>query len=177
MTWAWDDQADNKVVKLWHLKEELSQSGEVLYAKWLKDRATFFSKDLFIPLLRALNPDENIRFPSAKSQEIYDLLEDCSPQSTKALKKACDLKGRDLESEYQRSMRFLWRRLLILGWGEVDEGAFPSLNIVATKHFFEKEFREAFKLSETTALKKLEAHPGFQVQHQKWLQQSKKVVF
>ncbi len=34
---------------------------------------------------------------------------------------------------FEKSMRTLWPRLLIVGFGEVEDGAFPSLAIGATQ--------------------------------------------
>lgn len=40
MHWEWDDAGDKRVADLWHLREELSRSGErVVYTKWFQNRA------------------------------------------------------------------------------------------------------------------------------------------
>src|SRR5262245_39894917 len=51
MRWEWDENGDDRVSRLWHLREELSRSGRVVYGKWFRGRATFFSRDLFRALL------------------------------------------------------------------------------------------------------------------------------
>ena len=50
MRWEWDDNGDDRVARLWHLREELSRSKKVVYAKWLNGRATFFSREVFAAL-------------------------------------------------------------------------------------------------------------------------------
>jgi hypothetical protein len=44
-------------------------------------------------------------------------------------------------------MKELWSRLLIVGFGEVDEGAFPSLAVGATRLLFEPLYEEAKELA------------------------------
>lgn len=169
MVWAWDDGADAKVAQLWHLKESLSKSGEVVYGKWYRDRATFFSKRCFRALFRILNPSDAFVFRVREAKALYEALEDTSPLSTKQLKRATEMVGRDFEPEFQKGLRELWRRLLIVGWGEVDDGAFPSLNMAASQHFFESEVREALSLDADQAWKLLKACKGFTDAHRKWL--------
>jgi hypothetical protein len=144
MRWEWDDSGDNRVAKLWHLREELSRSEEVIYAKWFRGRATFFSKDVFGAVLKLMNPEHRPELLlSREAQEILKALEMDSPLSTKQLKRSVDLQGRFNESTYTRAMKELWSRLLIVAFGEVDEGAFPSLAIGATRVLFEELFRKA----------------------------------
>src|SRR4051812_35309378 len=51
MRWEWDDSGDDSVADLWHLRMELSTSRKVIYTKWYKGRATFFSLPVFQALL------------------------------------------------------------------------------------------------------------------------------
>src|SRR6476620_2773107 len=51
MRWAWDQGADDRVVKLWQLREELAREKQVVYGKWYRGRAVFFSKRLFVAML------------------------------------------------------------------------------------------------------------------------------
>lgn len=143
MRWEWDDSGDNRIVKLWQLREELSRSGEVVYVKWFQGRATFFSQGLFTAMLAVFLKANASRSLSREAREILDILESDSPLSTKALKKACGLQGRLNESTYTRAMKELWSRLLIVGFGEIDEGAFPSLAIGASKLIFESLYDQA----------------------------------
>lgn len=39
-------------------------------------------------------------------------------------------------------MKQLWARLLIVGFGEVDDGAFPSLAVAATELMFEDSWND-----------------------------------
>jgi hypothetical protein len=68
---------------------------------------------------------------------LLELLEDNSPQSTKELRAAADLQGKANERAYTRGLGELWSRLVVVGVGEVDDGAFPSLLMSATRHRFE----------------------------------------
>lgn len=141
MRWEWDDNGDDRVARLWHLREELSRSKKVVYAKWFKGRATFFSREAFTALLSLLR---NLPPPlSRDARTLLGLMEESSPRSTKELKRESGLQGRLLESTYNKAMKELWSRLLIVGFGEVAEGAFPSLAVGATRHLFEDLFEEA----------------------------------
>lgn len=135
MRWEWDDAGDNRVAELWHLREELSRSREVVYAKWYQGRATFFSRAVFTALRAHFRAHP---LPLGRdAREILEILRESSPQSTKYLKRASGLQGRLLESTYERALKELWRQLLIVGFGEIDEGAFPSLAVGATSLLFE----------------------------------------
>lgn len=156
MVWEWDADADARVSSLWILREELSRSSQVVYAKWYQGRATFFSRECFVQLLAYLRPRQ--AFP-AKSQEILENLEMDSPLSTKQIKEAAELQGKFFEAEYNRAMKALWNRLVIVGFGEVDDSSFPSLAVGASKNLFEELWLESQEVSSEKAgawlLKKL----------------------
>ncbi len=147
MKWEWDDDGDNRVVQLWHLRERLSRSGKVVYTKWYKGRATFFSRKEFTKRLAAslANTNRAAHMLTREARDILEALEENSPLSTKVLKKTVDLRGKFHEATYNRAMKELWSRYLIVGYGEVDEGAFPSLAIGATKLLFEDLYKEALQ--------------------------------
>lgn len=148
MSWEWDDAGNAEVHKLWHLRSALSTTRKVIYTKWFRDRATCISRPLFAPLLRSLNPDGDRRESlSPDARKLLEVLEGESPLSTKELKRMSGLKG----SDYEKAMKPLWSRLLIVAFGEVDDGAFPSLAIGATRVLFEELWAEAFDLSDTEA--------------------------
>jgi hypothetical protein len=152
MRWEWDDQGDNRVAKLWHLREKLSSSRRIVYSKWFRGRATLLSKSLLPALLRYLNGDHLNDFSlTSESLKLLKYLEENSPLSTKQLKNLSGLKGKEFESEYTRSLNALWSRLLIVGYGEVDDGAFPSLAIASTKILFEEEWLASNQLTEKEA--------------------------
>lgn len=139
MRWEWDQEGDFKVADLWHLRSELAASRKVVYAKWYRGRATLFSREVFTAMLAelmALRPSE--QGLSREARTILELLEESSPQSTKQLRVASDLQGRYLESAWTHAMKALWSRMLVVGVGEVDDGAFPSLAVGATKLMFEE---------------------------------------
>src|SRR4051812_23826892 len=55
MRWEWNEGNDSRVADLWFLMKELSKSGEVIYSKWYRGRATFISKPLFVAMLAFSN--------------------------------------------------------------------------------------------------------------------------
>ena len=143
MRWEWDADGDDRVSELWHLREELSRSGRVVYAKWFRGRATFFARDIFVGLLAALESGRGRPVLSGEATRLLQALEQDSPLSTKQLKATTDLRGAALSAVYERAMKELWARGLIVGYGEVDEGAFPSLAVGATRLLFEDLWDEA----------------------------------
>lgn len=157
MRWEWDESGDTRVSDLWLLREKLSLSRKVIYAKWFRGRATLISFDLFKSMLRAANPDlPDVKGLSFAAREILDLLEEDSPLSTKQLKKMSGLQGRASESSYTRALKELWERMLIVAYGEVDEGAFPSLAIGSTRVLFEDLWAEAIELDVDEAREKVD---------------------
>ncbi len=145
MSWNWDEDGDDRVVYLWHLMKSLSTNKEVVYSKWYQGRATFFSQDLFTALLKkSLHQDRPL---SAKAREILETLEMDSPLSTKQIKKIVELQGKDNQKYYDRAMKELFQKFLIVGFGEVDDGAFPSLAVAATKTLYEDLWWKAEALS------------------------------
>ncbi len=160
MRWEWDDEGDSRVADLWHLKTELSSSRKVVYAKWYQGRATFFSREVFTWVLAALGAPIAGRAMSGETRQILELLEQDSPLSTKQLKAATELRGRALEGIYSRALKALWQKGLIVGFGEVDDGAFPSLAVGATQVIFEDLWAEARELGQTEAWGALEQKLG-----------------
>lgn len=149
MRWEWDAGGDDRVSQLWHMRERLSTSDRVIYAKWFRGRATLISFELFASMLKLLAGGEALL--SFQARDILDLLREDSPLSTKALKKMTDLQGRENEKVYVRALKELWMRGLIVGYGEVDEGAFPSLAIGATQLLFEDVWNQGQTLNEEDA--------------------------
>jgi hypothetical protein len=161
MRWEWDSGGDNRVAELWHLREELSRSGKVVYAKWFRGRATFLSRDLVPHLLATLAPGEAEELGLVdEAREMLEALEMDSPLSTKALKERVDLKGKFYESTYTKATKQLWERLLIVGYGEVDDGAFPSLAMGATRLLFEDLWHESRSLDRCASADKVRAALG-----------------
>jgi hypothetical protein len=133
MRWDWDTTGDDRIVELWHLREELSREDGILYAKWYQGRATFFSARVAEGIIAAYQT--KARTPSALSREARDianLLSLDSPLSTKLIKKEVGLQGRALESIYSKAMKELWLGLTICGRGEVHDSSFPSLAVGLT---------------------------------------------
>lgn len=142
MRWEWDENGDDRVARLWHLRERLSSSGQIVYTKWFRGRATLISRELFVAMLAVLGPSVTSGL-SFQAREILDLLDEDSPLSTKALKRASGLQGREFERHYNAATKELWSRLLIVGFGEVDEGAFPSLAVGSTRVLFEELWNQS----------------------------------
>jgi hypothetical protein len=138
MEWAWDADADPRVARMWHLRGALAESSDVAYAKWFRGRATFFSLPVFHAILGRLHDagDPLAGLPH-ESLEILERLREVSPRSTKELRAEVGLKGKAFESIFMHAMKALWARLLIVGTGEVPDGAFPSLAVAATEMMFE----------------------------------------
>ena len=141
MRWDWDASGDRRVVDLWRMREQLARSGEVVYTKWFQNRATFFSRELFTAMLatyRTARPGGRLeRGLDPDAVEVLRALESDSPLGTKQLRALTGLTGRMFEASYTRAVRELFERMLIVGFGEIDEGAFPSLALGATSTLFE----------------------------------------
>jgi len=172
MRWEWDEAGDDRVARLWHLRTELSLCKKVVYTKWYKGRATFFSRPVFQALLVELAfPKQSIRSLSEVAKSVLRILEEDSPLSTKQLKKETGLKGKEHESAYGKALKSLWERGLIVGFGEVDDGAFPSLAVGASQLLFDDLWEEAKGLSPDKAqeiLQKLfQAQPLFKKEFEK----------
>lgn len=153
MRWEWDEGGDNRVSDLWHLRAELSASGNVVYAKWYSGRATFFSRKLFPALARVLAGPGDGAGLSREARLILEALRSDSPLSTKQLRRATDLQGKFNAPVYERALKELWQRLLIVGFGEIDDGAFPSLAIGATELIFEDLHEEARSMDLDAAMR------------------------
>ncbi len=138
MEWSWDADADPRVAEVWHLREALAASSDVVYAKWFRGRATFFSLPVFHAILGKLHEagDSFAGLPH-ESNELMERLRELSPRSTKELRAEAGLRGKQFESLFTHAMKALWTRLLVVGTGEVPDGAFPSLAVAATEMLFE----------------------------------------
>lgn len=137
MVWDWNEDADSRIGELWQLMKVLSDCREVVYSKWFQGRATFFSPELFSAMLRIhgarRDPKRDL---SRNARAILEVLEDNSPLSTRDLKRAADLQGKLHEAAYTSATKELFTRLMIVGFGEVEDGAFPSAAIGATELLF-----------------------------------------
>jgi hypothetical protein len=149
MQWSWDAEADPRVSAVWRLRTQLAQSREVVYGKWFRGRATFFSVALFSAMLATFAPWR--REHAGETDELLRLLEEDSPQSSKNLRALAGLQGREGERAWTRGLGTLWTQLLIVGTGEVDDGAFPSLEIGATRWVFEELWESAQQRDEGEA--------------------------
>lgn len=175
MRWEWDDSGDNRVADLWHLREQLSRSRRVIYAKWFRGRATLFSRELFTALLSTYMRQPGFSRLSRDARELLALLEENSPQSTRQLKRQTGLIGRALEPTYNKALQQLWLRGLIVAFGEFDEGSFPSLGIGSTRLLFEDLYLAAQALPASEAQASLATHfalsPLLEKQHEKNLRE------
>jgi len=86
-----------------------------------------------------------------ESQIILETLESDSPLSTKELKRFTDLQGKENEAAYNRATKELFSRLLVVAFGEVDDGSFPSLAIGATRLIYEDLWNEALEMDPNRA--------------------------
>lgn len=157
MIWEWNEDSDHRVGDMWQMMKRLSDCRDVVYSKWYQGRATFFSHELFTALLALRQAHRNARHElSATARILFEVLENNSPLSTKQLKELTDLRGRLNEAAYSRGMKELFQKLLIVGFGEVDDGAFPSLAVGATELLFEDLWRDAASLSPLRAKRTLD---------------------
>jgi hypothetical protein len=148
MVWDWNEDADSRISELWQLMKELSDCRQVIYSKWFQGRATFFSPQLFTAMLRVRGvPHDPRKRLSADAQTLLDVLENNSPLSTRELKQLADLSGKSNEAAYSRGMKELFTRLLIVGFGEVNDGAFPSAAVGATDLLFSELTRDSEDLT------------------------------
>lgn len=154
MRWEWDNEGDSKVADLWHLRTQLSTTREVVYTKWFRNRATYFSRELFTACL-CLSL-QNLPTLPRESNEILEALRMDSPLSTKQIKEAAGLQGRMLEALFNRSMKKLWDPFLIVAFGEFEDSSFPSLAVGATQTLFEDLWQNALDMSPKNAQKILD---------------------
>ena len=148
LRWEWDDSGDNRVAEMWTLMKSLSSCREVVYSKWYLGRPTFFSRPLFVAMLRVFEESGVSEHRlTATSRRLLEELEANSPLSTKELKSLTDLKGRFNEPTYNRSMKQLFSQLHLVAFGEVEDGAFPSLAVGATQLIYEDLWNESKNMS------------------------------
>ena len=148
MVWDWNEDGDDKVAGMWQLMKILSDCREVVYSKWYQGRATFFSRELFTAMLSLARPARIPRHElSETARTLFEVLENNSPLSTKELKALTDLQGKHNEAAYSRGMKELFTRFLIVGFGEVEDGAFPSLAVGATELLYEELWREGTEMT------------------------------
>jgi len=154
MDWSWDEDGDDRVAKMWSLMKRLSDCREVVYSKWYQGRATFFSKKLFTALLCLRKSELELNSKLSRTAlQILEILESDSPLSTKQLKKMAELQGRDNEKFYLRAMKALFKDFHIVAYGEVDDGAFPSLATGSTKNLYEDLWIDAQRMDSAEAMK------------------------
>lgn len=144
LIWKWDDKGDQKVFKMWQLMKELSCCREVIYSKWYFGRATFFSRELFLAMIRVLHgPGVTRKKISPEAQALLTELESDSPLSTRDLKKLTNLQGKLNQAFFNRGLKELFSTFLVVGFGEVEDGAFPSLAVGSTCLIYEELWVEA----------------------------------
>lgn len=161
MRWEWDEGGDGRVFDLWRVRTRLSLSREVVYSKWFRGRATVFARDVFTAMLARLRAGRDLRKGlSAEAEAIMEVLDETSPVSSKELRRLAGLQGKLLESAWTRATAQLWSRLLVVGYGEVDDGAFPSLAIGATQSLFDDLWDAAGEMSAAEADEVLGARLG-----------------
>ena len=153
MRWEWDETGDNRVGDLWALMKRLSVTKQVVYSKWYQGRATFFSIPLFEAMLCLYQHHEPKKKLSQTAKNLLTTLESDSPLSTRELKKLTELQGKDNNANYTKSMKQLFSQLFVVAFGEVDDGAFPSLAVGATQLLYEDLWNRAKKMKPDLAQK------------------------
>jgi len=135
-SWVWDENGDDKVVKLWWLKNEIAASKKVLYGRF------FTNQPVFVAFARAKELRAQVqRVPLGElDRYVLELLEQNSPQTLRMMKRQARLEGRDfLRSEWQKSLLKLQKQFLICSLGDStrESGPMPSTEYVALEHFFD----------------------------------------
>src|SRR5687768_13568300 len=88
MVWEWNEDSDNRVWETWQLMKRLSDCREVVYSKWYRGRATFFSHELFTAMLAVRRTPSTARSElSETARGLFEVLENNSPLSTRELKR------------------------------------------------------------------------------------------
>ncbi len=92
----------------------------------------------------------------------HDKLSSNFPLSIKDLKNLSGLKGKFLEPRFYRVMKELWSSLQIVGLGEVDDDALPSLVHGSTQTVFEDIWKAAASAELSDVWMMLCDLPGFE---------------
>ncbi len=159
MNWDWSEDGDGRVAMLWHLRTELSTCQQAVYTKWFKNRATLFSDELFIAMLSLVSAKEVDSLGLSQDALILlGTLHEDSPLGTRELKSLSGFEGRENSSRFESALRQLWRKLLIVGYGEVEEGGFPSLAVGSSRLLFEDLWDESKSVSAEQRLKTVEKY-------------------
>lgn len=135
-SWQWDEAGDDKVVKLWWLKNEIAASKKVYYGRFFSNQPVFIAHALAKKLQAKVSP----RRPSALEKYILENLELNSPQTLRMLKKQARHDGVDfLRNEWQRALVALQKQFLISSLGDStrENGPMPSTEYVSMQHFFD----------------------------------------
>ncbi len=162
MRWEWSEDGDDRVALIWHLRAELSNSKKVVYTKWFRGRATFISFPLFTALISRISKSANSQAElGADALTILRVLEEDSPLPMKLLRLESGLEGKHNGSPFNKGMRELWAKLLIVGFGEVAEGGFPSLAVGASKLLFEELWDKSLTLSKDEVVRVIHHYTSF----------------
>lgn len=153
MSWDWSETSGDKVPLMWQLMKKLSDCRQVVYSKWYQGRATFFSNEFFTHLLAYQKQNIHEELTLTHSEKlILEILTQNSPLSTKELKAESGLKGKLFEAEYSRSLKRLFLYQYIVAYGEVEDGAFPSLAVGATSSIYEDLWNAADEIENQQSL-------------------------
>lgn len=172
MRWEWNENGDNRVGDLWQLMKKLSDGREVVYSKWYQGRATFFSREVFTALLCIVQPYFDKPNLTRLAMNLLECLESDSPLSTKELKKLAEMRGKENDKFYNHGMKELFNKFLIVAFGEVDDGAFPSLAIGATKNLYEDLLNKSRSMTEIEAQKVIDHYLPLGTLFRKYLDKS-----
>jgi hypothetical protein len=135
MSWEWDDSADNRVVKLWWLKNEIARTQQVLYGRFFGNRPVYVSKKEASKILATIKPKPL----SPLAREILARLEDNSPQTKRMLARALRDEGWEpSKGEFERALLDLQKNFQIvsLGDSEREAGPMPSSEYAAISLIF-----------------------------------------
>lgn len=117
----------------------------------IRGQLLFFLKRSSQLCLQIQVPQIRIFLLPRPSKEVLELLDTESPQLTKQIKAALEWQGRLLEPHYNRAMKPLWENLFLVGYGEVQDSSFPSLNVAASHTLLEDLWLRAQQMSSVDA--------------------------
>lgn len=135
-SWVWDENGDDKVAKLWWLKNEIAASRKVLYGRFFSNQPVFVS----LKQAKALQKKVQKKPLTELEQHILESLELNSPQTLRILKREAKRQGMEyLRSQWHQALLTLQKQFLISSLGDSvrEKGPMPSTEYTSALHFFD----------------------------------------
>lgn len=135
-SWVWDEHGDDKVVKLWWLKNEIAATRKVLYGRFFTGQPVFVS----LQQAKILQANAQRRHLGALETYILEQLNLSSPQTLRMLKRQAKHEGVEfLRSDWQRALLGLQKQFLVSSLGDStrENGPMPSTEYTSLEHFYD----------------------------------------